>query len=30
VKVSITDGGRHGFFDEFSATVSPEVLEFLS
>jgi 3-oxoadipate enol-lactonase len=25
----ITPGGRHGFFDEFSAQVTPQVLEFL-
>ena len=29
-QVSITDGGRHGFFDEFSQAVSRDVLEFLS
>lgn len=28
-RVSITVGGRHGFFDEFASTVTPEVLGFL-
>lgn len=27
--VQITDGGRHGFFDEFASTVTPAVLAFL-
>jgi pimeloyl-ACP methyl ester carboxylesterase len=26
----VTQGGRHGFFEEFSATVTPQVLQFLS
>jgi pimeloyl-ACP methyl ester carboxylesterase len=28
--LEITAGGRHGFFDEFSATVTPRVAQFLS
>lgn len=28
-RVLVTDGGRHGFFDEFSETVSEQVSEFL-
>ncbi|MFI5429644.1 alpha/beta fold hydrolase [Aeromicrobium sp. UC242_57] len=28
--VEITPGGRHGFFDEFSSTVTPHVVAFLS
>lgn len=28
-ELAITDGGRHGFFDEFRATVHPHVLAFL-
>lgn len=28
-RVSITAGGRHGFFDEFASTVTPEILAFL-
>jgi 3-oxoadipate enol-lactonase len=28
-RTCITPGGRHGFFDEFSSTVTPDVLDFL-
>jgi pimeloyl-ACP methyl ester carboxylesterase len=29
-RLRITAGGRHGFFDEFAATVTPEVMAFLA
>uniref|UniRef100_UPI002FD9A031 alpha/beta fold hydrolase n=1 Tax=Dietzia sp. TaxID=1871616 RepID=UPI002FD9A031 len=28
-RLSLTEGGRHGFFDEFSLRVTPDVLDFL-
>jgi pimeloyl-ACP methyl ester carboxylesterase len=28
-RLRLTVGGRHGFFDEFAAQVTPEVLAFL-
>jgi pimeloyl-ACP methyl ester carboxylesterase len=29
-RLQITPAGRHGFFDEFSATVTPQVLAFFA
>jgi 3-oxoadipate enol-lactonase len=29
-RLSLTVGGRHGFFDEFAASVTPEVMAFLA
>ncbi|WP_407942931.1 alpha/beta fold hydrolase [Luteipulveratus halotolerans] len=29
-RVEVTEGGRHGFFDEFSDTITPRVAAFLA